>query len=393
MEPLKSGWFANGTAWEGIKDLAKKPVRFVVETVIGSVVDAINGFLPENMKLSKPKLPKGFSEGGYTGNLARDAVAGVVHGNEHVIRASSRQAIESRHPGVLDHMNQHGSIAGYRTGGLVTPLPQGSYSVSQPYKGAAHNGIDLAAASGTKVFAAADGIVGLAGSVNMGGNEVYVQHTNGLGTRYSHLSRFGTKVGEQVKAGNVIGYVGSTGMSTGPHLHYMVHNPGGGAGNYGNHVNPAAYMSGFAKDLGEDGGAASILGGLTDWAMEQIKKSSPGGGLWVDVAGGLAQKAVGAMADVFNPFAASDAGTTLYDQGGLLQPGISLVENKTGRPEPILTQSQWSARTDSRSRGDVYVQNPFTGEYLLAQVDERADAAVDRGIEDQARAERFVGIR
>ena len=336
---------AIGKAWAGIQDLAKKPVKFVIETVINGLINTVNGILPDGMKIPTVKLPKGFSEGGYTGNIGQTAVAGVVHGNEHVIRASSRKAIESRHPGLLDHMNQHGSIPGYRTGGLVNPLPQGSYSVSQPYHGG-HNGIDLAAAAGTKVFAAGDGVVGLAGSVNMGGNEVYVQHANGLGTRYSHLSRFGTQVGAQVKAGNVIGYVGSTGMSTGPHLHYMVHSPGGGGGNYSNHVNPAAFMGLNGKDLGEAGGAASILDGLVDWAVGKVKGAFPDGGMFIDVASSLAKSAATKMADAFNPFASSDGHTaTLYDNGGLLPTGLSLVENKSGRPEPILTGSQWDALT------------------------------------------------
>ncbi|MEV8339206.1 peptidoglycan DD-metalloendopeptidase family protein [Leucobacter sp. NPDC077196] len=379
---------AIGSAWKGIQDLAKKPVRFVIETVINGLINTINKI--PGVNLAKVPLPKGFSEGGYTGNIAPNAVAGVVHGNEHVIRAESRRAIESRHPGLLDHMNQYGSIPGYRKGGLVNPLPQGSYSVSQPYHGG-HNGIDLAAPSGTKVYAAGSGTVGLAGSVNMGGNEVYIQHDNGLGTRYSHLSRFGTRAGASVKAGNVIGYVGSTGMSTGPHLHYMVHNPGGGAGNYGSHVNPAAYMGLQGKDLGEAGGAASILDGLVDWAVGKIKGAFPGGGMWIDVASALAKDAAGKMAKAFNPFAAADGHTTLYDNGGWLPTGKSLVENKTGRPEPILTGSQWDALMAGNSsngarRVTVYIgARPFEG-----WMDERADAAFDRGLEDELRSARFA---
>lgn len=384
---------AIGKAWKGIQDLAKKPVKFVIETVVNGLIGTVNKILPKGMQIPTVKLPKGFSEGGYTGNLAPSAVAGVVHGNEHVIRAASRQKIESRHPGLLDHMNQYGSIPGYRKGGLVNPLPKGSYSVSQPYHGG-HNGIDLAAPSGTKVFAAGSGTVGLAGSVNMGGNEVYIQHDNGLGTRYSHLSRFGTRVGAKVKAGNVIGYVGSTGMSTGPHLHYMVHNPGGGGGNYGNHVNPAAYLGMQGKDLGEAGGAASILDGLVDWAVGKIKGAFPGGGMWVDVATAMAKDAAGKMAKAFNPFAAADGHTTLYDNGGWLPTGKSLVENKTGRPEPILTGSQWDALLDGGAAGGSRRVTVRIGSRdFEGWMDERADAAVDRGIEDEMRSERFASYR
>jgi tape measure domain-containing protein len=341
-----------GKAWEGIQELAKKPVRFVIETVINGLINTVNGILPKGMKIPNVPLPPGFSDGGYTGNVGRTQVAGVVHGNEHVIKASSRQKLERSHPGVLDHMNRTGSIPGYRSGGLVDPLPAGSFSVSQPYHGG-HNGIDLAAASGTKVFAAGDGVVQLAGSVPMGGNEVYVQHANGLGTRYSHLSRFASSPGTPVQAGHVIGYVGSTGMSSGPHLHYMVHQPGGGPNAYGNHVNPAGFMGLSGADKGEAGGSASILGGLVDWAASKVKGAFPDGGMFVDVAFAMAQNAADSFAKAFNPFTASDdkGHTALYDNGGWLQPGMSLVENRTGRPEPILTSGQWETMNSLAANG------------------------------------------
>ncbi|MBL3699230.1 peptidoglycan DD-metalloendopeptidase family protein [Leucobacter luti] len=376
---------AIGTAWKGIQDLAKKPVKFVVETVINGLIDTIN-MIP-GVNIPKVKLPKGFRVGGYTGDVGVDTAAGIVHGREFVTRAESTSKIMRNHPGVLEHMNRYGEIPGYRKGGLVNPLPAGSYSVSQPWGNAGHNGIDLAAPMGTPVFAAGDGVVGLAGSVNMGGNEVYIQHTNGLGTRYSHLSRFATQAGTPVKAGQRVGYVGSTGMSTGPHLHYMVHAPGGGAGNYGNHVNPAPYMGLFGKDLGDSGG---LLDGLIDWAASQVKGAFPEGGMWVDAAAGLAKEAAKTAIDVFMPKIGTDAGTTLYDNGGWLQPGVSLVENKTGRPEHILTDSQWDAIAADRdgSRGPVTV---FIGDRQFeGWMDDRADAAVDRGFEDQAAAGRFA---
>lgn len=324
---------AIGDAWSGIQELAKRPVRFVIETVINGLIGTINQ-LP-GVNIPKVPLPRGFSEGGYTGNLAPTAVAGVVHGNEHVIRAQSRMKIERYHPGVLDHMNRYGEIPGYRRGGLVNPLPKGSYSVSQPYH-SGHNGIDLAAPTGTKVMAAGRGVVGLAGVVPMGGNEIYVQHTNGLGTRYSHLSRFATSVGASVRPGQVIGYVGSTGMSTGPHLHYMVHNPGRGGGSYGSHVNPEAYM-------GVDGEAWSILDGIADWATSTFKAAFPGAGIWIDAASSLMTQAVKSVVGWASGTQGSDSiGATLYDNGGWLPTGFSLVENRSRSPEPILNSSQWA---------------------------------------------------
>ena len=393
---------AIGTAWKGIQDLAKKPVKFVIETVINGLIGTINKI--PGVNIPKVPLPKGFARGGILPGMSRmsdgdDQLIMARRGegmmvSEALRTSADRSAFLAANAAGRKGVGFASMLQGLARGGLVNPLPKGSYNVSQPYHGG-HNGIDLAAATGTKVYAAADGVVGLAGSVPMGGNEVYIQHANGLGTRYSHLSRFGTRPGTRVKAGNVIGYVGSTGMSTGPHLHYMVHNPGGGAGNYGNHVNPAPYMGISGKDLGEAGGSASILAGLVDWAAGQMKAAFPDGGMFTDVATGLAKSAAEKMAKAFNPFAAADGHTaTLYDSGGWLDPGTHLVQNKSGRPEPILTAGQWDALLEgSGNRGDVYVQNPFTGEYLLAEMDHRADNAVDRGIEDAAREQRrYAGI-
>src|SRR5438309_911833 len=87
----------------------------------------------------------------------------------------------------------------------------------------AHEGVDFAAAYGTPVRATADGIVARVGREDGGyGNVIDVRHPNGIRTRYGHLSRFapGLHTGERVAQGETIGYVGSTGLSTGPHLHY-----------------------------------------------------------------------------------------------------------------------------------------------------------------------------
>lgn len=83
-----------------------------------------------------------------------------------------------------------------------------------------HKAIDLAAKSGTKVKAANDGKVVLAEMLYLPGNTVYIDHGMGLYTQYAHLSKINVKPGDTVKKGDVIGLVGSTGFSTGPHLHF-----------------------------------------------------------------------------------------------------------------------------------------------------------------------------
>lgn len=85
-----------------------------------------------------------------------------------------------------------------------------------------HNAIDVAAPSGSAVRAYTDGRVITAGWTGMGGNGVIIDHGNGLVTAYYHLSRINVSVGQQVSVGQTIGGVGSTGYSTGPHLHFEV---------------------------------------------------------------------------------------------------------------------------------------------------------------------------
>jgi len=87
-----------------------------------------------------------------------------------------------------------------------------------------HTGVDWIAPIGTEIYATADGIVLETDTANKRGfgYTILLHHSDELCTRYAHLSRFAIKVGEHVKKGQVIGYVGNTGKSTAPHLHYEV---------------------------------------------------------------------------------------------------------------------------------------------------------------------------
>lgn len=98
-----------------------------------------------------------------------------------------------------------------------------------------HNGVDMAAPTGTPVYATADGLIGRAEWFSSYGLYISIDHGADLETRYAHMSRLAVASGDRVEKGDVIGYVGSTGRSTGPHLHYEVRVDGVA-------VNPIPYM-------------------------------------------------------------------------------------------------------------------------------------------------------
>lgn len=85
-----------------------------------------------------------------------------------------------------------------------------------------HKGVDFAAPTGTPIFAAGDGVIEKAGWFSSFGKYVRIRHNSKLKTAYAHMSKIKVKSGSRVKQGQVIGYVGTTGRSTGPHLHYEV---------------------------------------------------------------------------------------------------------------------------------------------------------------------------
>lgn len=125
--------------------------------------------------------------------------------------------------------------------GWVNPCPSyygvtNEFAWAGAWDGNYHNGIDLGAASGADILSAGPGTVTYVGWYGTGGNAVIVSHGNGVRTIYMHMSAQAATVGQQVSAGDLIGYVGSTGYSTGPHLHFQIEING-------TPVNPRNYFS------------------------------------------------------------------------------------------------------------------------------------------------------
>ncbi|RUW34309.1 MULTISPECIES: M23 family metallopeptidase [unclassified Mesorhizobium] len=142
------------------------------------------------------------------------------------------------------------------TNGMVTPVNGVMTSTFGPRKHPIlgtvriHKGVDWAAPVGTPIMAAFDGEISFQGDGGGYGNLVKITHANGRETRYAHMQKFAiaSGVGTKVKAGDVIGYIGTTGLSTGPHLHFELYQSGEAIDPLGTVTTVAAYASGGSGD-------------------------------------------------------------------------------------------------------------------------------------------------
>jgi murein DD-endopeptidase MepM/ murein hydrolase activator NlpD len=134
----------------------------------------------------------------------------------------SLQAVSAELAARIQAAQAHSTVQRTGSGQLSWPV---SAPITSPFGwrwGRMHEGIDLGAAYGTPIAAAGSGTVIYAGWLGGYGNLTVIDHGGGLATAYGHQSRIAVSVGQQVAGGEIIGYVGSTGHSTGPHLHFEV---------------------------------------------------------------------------------------------------------------------------------------------------------------------------
>jgi len=117
----------------------------------------------------------------------------------------------------------------------LVPLPKSKATITSPFgmrnhptlgRPVKHNGIDFGSGRGTEIYAASNGKVVLAEFNSSFGNYIVIEHKDGQSTAYAHLDRLSISKGDVVSKGQIIGYSGSTGRSTGPHLHYEVRTNG-----------------------------------------------------------------------------------------------------------------------------------------------------------------------
>jgi septal ring factor EnvC (AmiA/AmiB activator) len=168
--------------------------------------DYLNTPAPEESSLQKELLHSMERDLSY---LQNEAVQQEVSFQELANAVKNKQSMWASTPSVWP-------VRGWLTSGFGDRL--------SPFTGGVmmHNGIDIATRMDTPVMAPATGIVSYAGYHNGLGKMVRINHGYGIQTVYGHLSKVNTQAGRRVKRGDVIAYVGSTGLSTGPHLHYEV---------------------------------------------------------------------------------------------------------------------------------------------------------------------------
>jgi hypothetical protein len=244
-----AGVKAIGKAWDALKEVAKVPVKFVINTVINGLIGGINRLAElvfgrnKGPRINKISLPKGFHTGGRVdGYGTGDKELILAEPDETIInRRRSRELDRRFGRDWIDRVNKGTAKFGidppkFQAGGRVYPV--GRAPITQGYK-AGHPAIDWGVRTGTPVRSAEDGRVYLIRSLTGSyGRYMKVSHPSGYNTLYAHLSRFRVPLNAAVQSGQQIANSGSTGNSTGPHLHFEV-TTGRGA-----HLNPLNWLSG-----------------------------------------------------------------------------------------------------------------------------------------------------
>jgi hypothetical protein len=276
-----------GAAWDGLKTLAKGPIDFVVRTVLnGGLIKGFN-FLADKLGMDKvdpiPWPPEGFADGGIPYGVrpgytpGRDTHLIHVGGGEAILRPELTRALGADWVYAANARAKRGGVlgakrflGGFKDGGVAWPVP--GYGTGTPFgkrgpmwSSGFHTGTDFPAPTGTPIHAVMGGRVSGASWSSWGGNLMKII-TKGLGEwYYAHQSRFARGLGDEVKAGDLIGYVGATGNTTGPHLHLELRVGG-------TPVDPMRTILGGATGIGEreevkkPSKLESLLGNLKDAA-------------------------------------------------------------------------------------------------------------------------------
>jgi murein DD-endopeptidase MepM/ murein hydrolase activator NlpD len=223
----------------GVKPGAPAPVKEDPAKAAGKQLEAF--FLRQLLSEARPQS----ADGGFAGDTFKqmfdEAVADKMAsaGGIGLADVFSKQLAKQAGTPAPEMSAPHTSVATMQQGPSIDGLPRlvmpvigrassgyGARFDPIQHKEIKHPGFDLAAPTGTTVDAAAAGTVTHAGPAGTYGNLITIKHANGVETRYAHLSATSVKEGDHVEAGQPIGAVGTTGYSTGPHLHFEVRRDG-----------------------------------------------------------------------------------------------------------------------------------------------------------------------
>lgn len=366
-----------GRAWDKIKDLAKKPVEFVVNRVINEgLIDTFNKI--PGVDIKHVSLPPGFKKGGYTGDLREDEVAGVVHGREFVMNAKATAAIGKDKLAAMARNATHGAAAtvgagnmgGFFTGNTGNIRKHGAYYLNVApsmapwnFRGAAKMwdgaaGIKVAIGNGQAQGYATPkerggGILGYAMGNNIDMSPQWMNTLNAVQRQTVAAHEMGHAMGLPHNSGHSIMQPNLAQMAKGPTIQDI--------------VNLQSLYPGGSGKAGSPS-PENPFTGLIDTLMGKFKAAFPGGGMMVDAVGGLAKNGIDKVTqwiqdikdgvknvagDVVNSvrgffgggaaMASSQGPAPLFrDQGGILPPGLNQVLNATGGNEYVLNRRQWN---------------------------------------------------
>ena len=247
------------TAWEKLADVVQTPIRAAITFVNDKLIGNLNKILPKDYEITP--IPK-FETGGPVrgpGTGTSDSILAKLSNGEHVLTAADVRAlggharVEAMRAAARSGQLQ---IPGFAGGGRVWPV--NSRRVGRGYPG--HTGVDFPMPMGSPVFAAADGVITSTPKLGRSYGWHINQQAGPFRLIYAHLSRIIAQAGQAVKAGMKIGEVGSTGNSTGPHLHFEVRPPGTQLGSH-------SWLMGAGA---ADGAPVEEEKGVLDWLKSKF---------------------------------------------------------------------------------------------------------------------------
>lgn len=382
---FKTGVNAIKDIWNGLKEIAAKPVRFLVNTVYNDGLRKMIGAIPGVD--TPPEINLGFASGGYTGKGGKYEPAGVVHKGEFVFSSEATRGNERALHGL------HKQLRGYASGGYVWPAVGTTTQHTSGYPWATWAGDINQPGSGdygNPVRAYRSGSVASAlwnGNDGSYGNVIRLNHPGFGSTLYAHLSDILVRAGQSVTAGQQIGRVGSTGNSSGPHLHFEISGgsaSAGASGNAGIGSSGSATIAGHSEGswLSAIGNIKETFSNVKDGIAKLANMSGGFAGMISGAARSLGNSAIQWINDKIPNRLLPDNPIPKFDNGGGMMPG-SMGVNHTSRPEPVFTDAQWSTLRMA-TRSAMVGGGRLEGKSMLAE--QKAATAATRAAVDELRA-------